>query len=905
MRDWRQYVRDHLPASELKPGSGESVVEELANQLEDLCREALDRGFSESEAEQSALDHVGDWDSLGEYIATDRTLAVSSAERLVERTEQRALARGGAWAGLADVQRDVRFSLRTLRKSPGFTIVALATLALGIAAVTTIFSLIDSVLLRPLPYADSGDLVYMWEKLASFDNASVAYPNFLDWRERNRVYEDIAAYNDGSINLTGIGDPIELDVVRVSASMFHILGIPPRVGRSFLPDEDRVGGERVVILTHGFWRDHMGGDPAIVGRTLTLDDNPYTVVGVMPSDCVFPPSGQAVDVYVPIEQFAENWMENRSSHPGIMVVGRLAEGIQLEQARGDMERVALELEVEYPDANEGSRVNVASLHVRMTRTLRQPILLLLLAVGLLLLIACANVANLVLARSTARQREIAIRTSLGADSRRVIRLLLTESMTLWTVGGLLGMAIAVGATRVLGTLGAGIISPIFDITVDLRVVGASMAVALLTGVVFGLMPAFRSIRSELLEFLKEGSRASGGVGRNRVRSALVVAEVSLAVGLLVAAGLTVRSLAKMITTSPGLDPQNVLSIEINLPTGSYTEGDQRTAFFFEVLERVRALPGVAAAATAYVVPVGPGGWQNAYHVEGEPPEEGAVYTFAEVSAVSDNYFGTMGIPRQSGRDFTRDDRSDAPPVVIVDEVMAERYWPGSNPIGKRLKFGDYSSENSWMDIVGVVGHVKVNGVVREALPQLYIPHAQDNDRGYYLMVKTAGDPNQLVEPIRREVLAVDPLQPIAEASTMTEYLRDSTADSRLLALLLAIFAGAALLLAAVGIYGVMAQATAERVHEIGIRVALGATGGDVLGLVVRQGMARVALGVALGLALAVAIGRMMASGLFGVSALDPLVFIATPAFLSLVALGATLVPARRAMLVDPVTALRE
>ncbi len=897
MLDWRRYVRDHLPADELQPGTWETVVEELANQLEDLYQEALNRGLPESEARRFALDHVGDWDSLGEYMASDPTVAVSPAERILQRAEQRALARGGAWAWLADLQRDVRFSLRTLRRSPGFTVVALATLALAIGAVTTIFSLIDNVLLKPLPYRDSGELVYMWEKLASFDNASVAYPNFLDWRERNRVYDDIAAFNDGSLNLTNLGDPVELDVVRVSASMFPMLGVQASVGRGFLPEEDRLGAERVVILTHGFWRDRMGGDPAVVGHTLTLDDNPYTIVGVMPRDLVFPPSGQRVDMYVPIEQFAENWIESRTNHPGILVIGRLREGVQLQQASEDMERVALELEAEYPDANEGSRVNLASLHGRMTRDIRQPLLL--------LLIACANVANLVLARSTARQREIAIRTSLGADGRRVIRLLLTESLTLWILGGLLGIAIAVAATRALGTLRAGIISPIFDVTIDLRVVGATLAVAMLTGVVFGLMPALRSIRPEVVEFLKEASRSSGGVGRSRVRSALVIAEVSLAVGLLVAAGLTARSMGKMITASPGLDARNVLAIEINLPTDRYAEGDQRTAFFFEVLQRVRNLPSVMSAATTYVVPVGPGGWQTAYHVEGEPPEEGAVYTFAEVSSVSDNYFRTMGIARLSGRDFTRDDRSDSPRIVIVDEVMAERYWPGSNPIGKRLKFGDHSSENPWMEVVGVVGHVKVNGVVEEALPQFYIPHAQDNDRGYHVMVKTAGDPTQLVEPIRREVLAIDPLQPIAEASTMEEYLRESTADTRLLALLLGIFAAAALLLAAVGIYGVMAQATAERVHEIGIRVALGATGGEVLAMVVRQGMARVALGMVFGLAFAVAISRLMASGLFGISPLDPMVFIATPAFLSLVALAANLVPARRAMLVDPVTALRE
>jgi len=907
MRDWKRYVRERLPLPETRGGCDDSIVEELAGQFEDLYLDALERGASDDEAEAYAIERMGDWGSLAEEIVRAGDVrTVSGAERWLERTEGRARARGSGWAWLADLERDVRFSLRTLRKNPGFTLVALLTLALGIGAVTTIFSLIDGVLLRPLPFADSGELVYMWEKLASFENAMVTYPNFLDWRERNRVFEDLAAFNDGSINLTGVGDPVELDVVRVSASMFPILRVQPLLGRTFLPEEDKLAGERVVVLAYGFWQERFGGDPGVLGRALTLDGNPYTVIGVMPSEFEFPVRGdlERIDVFVPIERFAENWINNRNTHPGIAVIGRLAPGVTLERARADMERVALELEAEYPDSNEGSRVHVASLHERMTRAFREPMMLLLLAVALLLLIACTNVANLVLARGTVRQREIAIRTSLGANGPRIVRLLLTESLTLWVLGGLLGIVFASGAVRALLALRGDRLAPVFQVGIDPRVVAVTLAVALLTGLLFGLVPALRSLRPDLVEHLKEVAPSSGGVGRNRLRSALVVAEVSLAVALLVAAGLTVRSFAEMMRASPGFEPENVLSVEINLPAARYPEASQRTAFYYELLDRVRAIPGVRSAATSYVLPVAPGGWQNSFHVEGEPPEEAGVLAFAEVSSVSADYFATMGIPLLRGREFRRSDGVEAPRVVIVDEMLAERYWPNDDPIGKRLKFGDYSSESPWREVVGVVAHVKVNGVIREALPQFYMPHWQDNDLAYFLAVKSAGDPVRLIEPVRRAVLAIDAAQPIAEVNTMAAYVRASTADGRFMATLLGTFAAAALLLAAVGIYGVMAQATAERGHEIGVRIALGATGGEVLGMVVRQGMVRVIVGVILGLGLAIAIGRLMAGSLFGVSALDPATFVVAPFFLSAVALAASLVPARRAVHVDPLRALQ-
>ncbi|MFC1661879.1 ABC transporter permease [Gemmatimonadota bacterium] len=905
MRDWKRYVQERLALVGLKESRRSTIVEEVASQLEDLYLEARSRGLSDADAVEAIQSHVPDWRELDRAILqSGEGGKVPRLERWGSRSEEGLRRRGGRWSVLADALQDLRYALRTLRGSPVFTAVAVLTLALGVGGVTVIFTLYDQILLRPLPYQDSGELVELWEKLASFDNASVAYPNFQDWRERNRVFEDMAVWNEGSLNLTGSGDPAEVDLVRVSASAFPLLRADAALGRSFHPDEDRVGGERVVVLTHGFWSERYGEDPSVIGRTITLDETPCTVIGVMPEGFWFPPRARQVDLYAPVEQFAESWMENRGNHPGLMGLARLRTGLSLEEARQDMERVALQLEAEYPDQNEGSRVNLASFQDRVTQGTRESLHLLLLAVALLLLIACINVANLFLARATSRQHEMSIRESLGAGKRRILRLLLTESVAVWLLGGALGILVAFWGTRVLTSLLADQIPRVFEVGLDLRIVVFALGLSFITGILFGFHPALRVVRQDLREFLKEGRRASGGVGRSRFRTGLVISEVSLAVLLLVGSGLTLRSFSMVLNTSTGLDPANVLTVELNLPEGRYPDGEERTAFYFQLLERVRGLPGVRSAATTYVVPMASGGWQGSYHAEGQPPEEGAQYAFAEISAVSRDYFLTMGIPLLRGQDFTEARGSDEPPVVIVDQGMAESYWPDEDPIGKRLKFGDFSSENEWMEVVGVVGHVEVNGVMREALPQFYLPQWQDNDSGYWLVVRSQGDPYALVEPIRRAVLSLDPSQPVGTVRTMEAFVRQTTQGTEMLATLLTIFAAAALLLSGVGIYGVMSQITAERSHEMGIRVALGAQGREVLRMVFREGMVRAGLGLALGLALSVALGRIMASALFGISPLDLPTFLVAPLFVLGVAALANLLPARRAMVVDPVRAIQ-
>jgi len=499
---------------------------------------------------------------------------------------------------------------------------------------------------------------------------------------------------------------------------------------------------------------------------------------------------------------------------------------------------------------------------------------------------------------------MAVRASLGAGRGRILRLLLTETLVLWILGGILGVLLAGGGVAWVAGLLVEELPPVFQIALDLRVVAVVLGLSLFTGLLFGLVPALRVVRQDLKEFLKEGRRTTGGAGRRRLRSILVVAEVGLAVALLVGAGLTLRSVSRVLDTSPGLEVADLLTVELSLPSARYPETPERTLFFTALLDRVRALPGVASAATSYVVPMGPGGWQNAFHAEGMPPEEGGQYTFAEVSSVSTDYFRTMSIPLTVGRDFTRQDDEEAPPVAIVDETFAARYWPGEEPVGKRFKWGGFDSEDSWKEVVGVVGHVSVNGVVREALPQIYIPHWQDNDDGYFLLIKTLGDPLALVEPLRQTVLAMDPSLPLANVETMETYHREPTRSPRLLALLMSLFAGAAALLAAAGTYGVMAQLTAERRHEIGVRVALGARGEQVMGMVLRQGLATVAMGVAVGLALALALGRVMSAQLFGISPTDALTFALVPILVAVVALAANFLPARKATQVDPVRALQ-
>ena len=648
MRDWRSYVREHMPLEMLKEHREERILDEVATQLEDLYLEAVAQGLSEEEADARARAQLTDWATLQEGLEPlRRRHRTSRSEAWVEGAEGAVRKVGGPGIWLADLSQDVRFALRSLRRNPLFTGITVAVLALGLGGVITIYTLVDGVLLRPLPFREPDRLVVLWERLASFENASVSYPNFVDWRERNEAFEDLAAWNMTSGNLIGDGDPIVVRAGRVSASMFPILGVEPILGRNFSVAEDEVGGDPVVMLTWRFWQDRFAGDPEVGGQVMTVDGLPFTIIGVLPREFIFPINIDA-DVFVPIGFFAEDWLQNRGNHPGITVIGRLRPGVSLDQAGTEMERVALSLEEDYPETNVGSRVHLASLHERISRDQRGPLLLMLLAVAFLLLIACANVANLLLARVTARHRELAVRTTLGAGRGRLVRLLLAESLTLWLFGGVIGLLIALVGTRLLTRLMEDTLPRVASVGVDLRVVVATLGIVLVTGLVFGLVPAVRAARRDLLDRLKEGVHTSAGKSRRRIRSALVVAEVGLAVALLVGAGLTVRSFHRMVIDDVGLDPANVLTLAVDLAESRYQESHRRLDFFDGLRQRIGAIPGVLSAATCYVVPLGPDNWQNSYHVEGEPPEVGNVQPFAETNAVSSYYFRTLGIPLLRG-----------------------------------------------------------------------------------------------------------------------------------------------------------------------------------------------------------------------------------------------------------------
>jgi putative ABC transport system permease protein len=803
-----------------------------------------------------------------------------------------------------DVARHLRHALRGLRKSPAFTAVALITLALGIGATTAVFSVIDGVLLRPLPFEDPEELFFVSERSSQLEGMSVSYPNFQDFRDRHETLEGIAAYNYKGLSWTGGDRPELLIAGRVSAGIFPVLGVEPLLGRTFTADEDRVSGPRVAVLSHHFWRERLGADPDVVGTTLRFDDEPYQVAGVMPAGFRFPPFRTEVELWVPIEQWAEEWLESRGSHPGIYLVGRRADGVSLEEARADLDRVAAALAQEYPDTNTDHGVTVTALHEEVVGDVRPALLVLAGAVGLVLLIACANVANLMLVRSAARRRDLAVRTALGAGRWPLVRQALSESLILGVGGGALGLGVALAGREALLAVAAQEVPRLAQTGLDLRVLGFALGISLATGLLFGLAPAVLGTRGDLAGSLKEGGRGSVGAGRHRARNLLVVAEMGLALMLLAGAGLMLRTLGNLLSESPGIEVENVLTADLLLAPARYSDEVSQAAFQSRLLERLEALPGAVSAAAVMPLPLSMNGWQTSYFAEGKPHPAHGEEPLTEIARVSAGYHETLGIPLVRGRYFTEADREGSVPVAIVDETFAELEWPGEDPLGKRVRLGGHDGENPWLEIVGVVGHVKNYGVDQESRRELYIPFAQSPLASMTVAVRTAGDPEALAGPLRDAVLSLDPDQPLASVQTLESYRSGGITERRLASQLLGIFAAVALLLAAVGIYGVMASTVAERTHEIGLRMALGARGGQVRRLVVGRGMALAGIGVAAGLAGALGVARLLESLLYGVSPADPATLAAVPVLLAAVALVACWLPARRASAVDPMVTLR-
>lgn len=803
---------------------------------------------------------------------------------------------------------DLRYSFRTFIKSPGFTAVAVIALGLGIGANTAIFSVVNALLLKPLPYKDADRLVLIWHAYPklNLDQASISAPSYIEYRDMTSSFEQVATATEWNVNLTGGGEPERLQGARISYNLFSTLGVQPFQGRSFLAEEDQPGRNNVVVLSYGLWQRRFGGDPKIVGQTITLDGASYDVLGVMPAGFVFMIE---VDLFTPIAFTPEQLAATNHGNEYLIGVARLKPGVTFAQASADLESVADQLRPQFYGPNWG--ITLVPLREQLVGSFRSALLILLGAVGCVLLIACANVANLLLARASSRQKEIAVRTALGASRMRIVRQLLTESVLLASLGGAFGLLLAFVGIRAL-VLGVpeditGFIVGWKDINLSAPVLAFTLGVSMLTGVVFGLVPALRASRPDLNESLKEGGRG-GTEGRrnNLVRASLVVVEVAVALVLLIGAGLLIRSFVRLQQVSPGFNPSNVLTMQLSLPRSKYGEKPQLAAFFQQVVERVQNLPGVSSAAVGNNIPMGNQGWNSSFAIEGLQVAPGEPSPHGDPHMITTDYFKTMGIPLFRGRYFTDADSKDSLPVAIIDETLAEQYWPDEDPIGRRLAafFDGPRGQLNWRQIVGVVGHVKQYGLDGKTKVQYYFPQSQSPQRDTYLLVRTAGEQPNMISAIRGAIDSVDRDQPIYRVMKMEDIVANSALQRRVSMFLLGIFAAVALVLAAVGIYGVMAYSVTQRTHEIGIRMALGAQQKNVLGLVVRHGMVMTLIGVGLGLGGAFAVTRVMASLLFGVSAHDPLTFVGIPLLLGAVALLACFVPARRATKVDPMIALR-
>ena len=803
------------------------------------------------------------------------------------------------------ILRDIRFGLRNLARRPGFTAVALITLALGIGVNTAIFSAVDSVLLRPLPLKDPERVVSIWESTLriGIQQNEVAPANFFDLRNQTQAFEGIAAFGPLDTNLTGEGEPERLDGQLVSANLFSLLGVQPVVGRTFLADEDQVGREHVVVLSEALWQRRFNGDRSIVNRSITLNGESYTVVGVMPRGFFFPL--RETEIWIPWAMEPEQ-AAGRGDHY-LRLVARLKSDATLPRANAELDSIAQRLANEYPRTNEGLGFVAHSLHQDYVGNLRLPILILFAAVGLVLLIACANVANLLLAQATTRRREMAIRIALGARRWTIVRQLLVESLLLAIGGGLLGVLGAYWGVEALARLLPESLSKLQTVTIDTRVFLFTVGMSVATAVIFGGVPALLASRTKPGETLNDVARdAAGGSSGRHVRRVLVVAEVALAVVLLVSAGLLIRSFQVLRNVDAGFTTENLLTMRVALPMPKYAKPELRRAFYDQVLQRVKDVPGVESAGVITFLPLSFNGMNFSFSVEGQAQPGDMKLPFALYRVVSPDYFNAMGIPLQRGRVFDSHDSLDSQPVLLVNRRLAEQYWPGDDPIGKRLKIGPLDAPGPWLTVVGVVGDVRQTGLYEQKL-EFYVPYAQER-RSFMtprdLVVRTKGDATSIAAAVRQAVWAVDKDQPVYNVRTMDQVFAAAISQERFQSLMLGLFAALALLLACVGLYGVISYAVVQRTHEIGVRVALGAQPVDVLKLVIRQGMGLTLLGLVVGIAVGVAVTRVLSDMLYGVSARDPLTFAGMPLLLLLVAFLACYIPARRATRIDPLQALR-
>jgi predicted permease len=806
---------------------------------------------------------------------------------------------------------DVRYGVRMLAKNPGFTAIAILTLALGIGANTAIFSVVNAELLRPLPFRDPGQLVRVATANARLHTVSgaVSYPDFADWRSQNHVFQDMSAFTDSSFALTGIAQPAHLQAATVTAGMFHLLGVSPELGRAFLPEDDEPH-HHVVILSHRLWQERFGGDPQIIGRVITLDNSAYTVVGVMPASFQYLLQREAPALWSSFSPMRDStpdsptMADERDAH-FLRVVARLQPGSTVAEAQADMDVITASLAKQYPDSNKYFSAHVVSEQEELTHSIRPALFVMMVAVGFVLLIACVNVANLLLARATSRTREIAIRSALGAGRQRVVRQLLTESFLLALLAGALGLLLALWGSAALVRFSPANLPRIAEIRMDGWVLAFTMGLSLATGMLFGLAPAVQVSHANIVDALKEGALSStAGRGRHALRSSLVIVEMALALVLLVGSGLLIRSLVHLQNVNPGFDPHNVMTSNLDLPDAKYPDA-KKAQYFKRLMPQLQALPGVQSAAGIYPLPMGGDEIRTSFQIDGHPVAK-SEEPHTSLRDITPEYFATMRIPILQGRDFGAEDEPASTPVIIINEALARQAFSGENPIGKHIKpeVAAGASEPVMREIVGVVGNVKFHDLSDEWAPESYVPYAQIPFGSITLVVRTAENAHSLAKPIAETVRSLDQDLPTYAPKTVEEYLSGTIAQPRFNTYLLGIFAALAMLLTSVGLYGVISYSVAQRTRELGIRMALGGRPQDMLRLVVGQGLRLATLGVGIGLIAAFALTHFLSSMLFGVSAADPISYIAVVGLLFAVVLVACYVPARRAMGVDPMAALR-
>jgi putative ABC transport system permease protein len=899
--DWKDAIRRRLTHLELEPVRETEIVEELAQHLGDRYQELRARGESEAEASRAVLQELNEIDWPPRRLRGLDRRAV--AEPVVLGAARQNV--------ILDLWQDLRFGARTMLKQPVVTGIAVLALALCIGGNTAIFSMVNAILLRQLPFRQPEQLVSVYVRRPDPGRFSFNIPDFVDFRDQNRSLSGLAAYANWSANLGGSGDPERLQGMRISAAAFEMLGVEAAVGRMLQPADDTPGEQRVVVLSYGLWRRRFGADPQIVGKSLTLNGAGYMVVGVLPREFFFPI--REAELAIPLAPDADPWRELRTSTNFLRGWARLKPGVTREQAEADLSAVAQRIREQYPVANaQKLGVTLSPLHEEVVASFRLALWVLLGAVGAVLLMTCVNLGNLALARSAARHREMVIRTALGATRRRLVRQLATESLLLAVLGGGVGLLLACYGIDLLLALSPASLPRVAEVSVDFRVLGFTLALSLLAGAIFGLVPAWQATRVNLNDALKESTRGgAGGTRQSRTRSLLVVSEIALSLVLLVAAGVLVNSFLRLQAVNPGFDADHVLVVRLSLPKSQYPNRAAATAFHDALRPALSSLPGVESVGVVSALPLSGVSATIPFTIEARAaaPDEAML---ADYRLVSPGYFRALRIPLLSGREFTAHDTAGTTNVALVSQSLARRYWPGGSPVGAHLQIDDNDRGPRPVEIVGVVGDVRHLGLNEEPAPHIYLPIQQTHEdaviwltNNQYWLLRTAVDPLTLSGAVRRAIQAVDREVPATSIRTMESYLAASVAPRRFNLWLLTVFAGAALVLAATGLYGVISCGVTQRRREIGIRLALGAQAGDVLRLVIGQGMAMTLGGVALGLALALGVTRLMKSLLFAVSATDPLTFLLTTWLLTVVALLACWIPARRAMKVDPMVALRD